>query len=83
MQTRKFIINEYGALIMKRAGREVYATCPFNSEPESTCGDLCPMFDEPEIVETQPGTTAPYEKRLNICNTTLVGEFEDRRKPGD
>lgn len=69
-------IDADGILVIKRGAREKKCDCP--EQPDSYCGDWCPLFDqngEPPAV-SQAGEFYV----LKICKAELaLAEFKDER----
>jgi hypothetical protein len=66
----QIIINECGALKILRRSKFKFQYCMH--QPETYCGDWCPLFGD--IVEGISNT-----QTLKICKVRLSGTIEDQR----
>jgi hypothetical protein len=69
--------NGRGVLEIERKGTMKAQLCPYDSNANRLCGDLCPLFQEPEYDETHTIIT------FAICKTIFLvapEDFTDERK---
>jgi len=70
-------LSSDGVLYIERAGTNKPQMCPYN---EGACGDSCPLFGEPIVVDASEGDYGCVV--LHTCNRKILEfeEFNDMRK---
>lgn len=84
----KIKIDIEGKLFIERKGKFKVQICPFTITEQygRYCSNDCPLFGEPEDMQTSISTTTVDKKAklgiksLCLCHKTLIGQIIDERE---